>query len=484
MIILDFRSKTHIYKIEKIKVLLHVLKVCIIFKLELILQTNKRAAKITIWKTDKSHNPMFIIVMKPETRLIFSNINNLIKQCSVITNPTIMISRLIYQHKNNELHNIYLPRVSNFVTSKINYINETQILAGLTNRKIVEKFINFNKNNVNKIVDFDNNIEYANFNLPIKVMNKRHKFLPFGQEPINNFDNSRLERLKGVSKISVIIPTTLNAIQKHFKFASLVDQISNLLISTQIQFEIILVIGPEVNSFELIEVIKNYSDIIVVKEESKFNFSRRVNKGLSAAKNEFIWVINDDVRISSHSSAGEDLLIAINLASELSTGIIGTFLMEGGLMNHAGFQIYNETADHVLRGSQFSNIEAMNCFRVREVTGVTGANIFFLKNTIQKLGNFDETFPSEYSDVELCLRANNNNLQNYVIRTRNFTHFESSTREYSLDPRHQLLRVLAKYDIDYKYDPYKFTIPYCCLQDLLGTNVNLKEINNHELLKK
>ena len=68
MIILDFRSTTHIYKIEKIKVLLHVLKVCIIFKLELVLQNNTRDIKITIWKTDRSHNPMFIIVMKPETR--------------------------------------------------------------------------------------------------------------------------------------------------------------------------------------------------------------------------------------------------------------------------------------------------------------------------------------------------------------------------------------------------------------------------------
>ena len=484
MIILDLRSIIQISKIEKLKVILHVLKVCVIFKLELRLQNNSRSTNLTIWKTNSSLSSKFIIIMKPDTRLIISNINKLITYCSLVTKPTIMISRLIYQHKNNELHNIYLPKVSSFVIDKINYINETQIIAGIANREDVEQFINFNKNNVNRIVDFNKNVKYDNFDIPIKVINKRHKFVHIGLESINNFDTSGLDKLKEVSNISVIIPTTLNIIQKHFKFTSLLSQVSNLLISTQINFEIILVVGPEVNSFELSELMKNYPEIIVVKDASKFNFSRRVNKGLAAAKNEFIWILNDDVRISSHNSAGEDLLIAIQLASDQSTGIIGTFLMEGGVINHAGFQIYNETADHVLRGSQFSNTEAMNSFRVREVTGVTGANICFLKKTIEKLGNFDETFPLEYSDVELCLRANNNNLQNYVIRTRNFTHFESSTRKYSLDPRHQLLRTLAKYNIDYKDDPYKFTIPYCCLQELSDTNLNLYEIDNNELLKK
>lgn len=476
MIILDLRSTTQIGNIEKFKVFLHILKVCIIFNLELRLQNNSRTINLTIWRTIRSQNLKFIIIMKPDSRLIVSNMNKLITHCSLITKPTIIISRLIYKHKNNELHNIYLPKASSFVMDKVNYINEIQIVAGLANHKVIEQFVNFNKNKPNKITDFDYNLEYDNFDIPMKVINKRHKIVHFGSESINNFDNSGLVKLKGVSNISVIIPTTLNTIQKHFKFTSLLNQVTDLLISTQIKFEIILVVGPEVNSFELSELMKNCPEIIVAKEESKFNFSRRVNKGLAAAKNEFIWILNDDVRLSSHNSAGEDLLIAIQLASDHSTGIIGTFLMEGGLINHAGFQIYNETADHVLRGSQFSNIEAMNSFRVREVTGVTGANIFFLKKTIEKLGNFDETFPLEYSDVELCLRANHNNLQNYVIRTRNFTHFESSTRKYSLDPRHQLLRTLAKYNINYKDDPYKFTIPYCCLQDILGTNINLNEL--------
>jgi GT2 family glycosyltransferase len=246
--------------------------------------------------------------------------------------------------------------------------------------------------------------------------------------------------------------------------------VTNLLNSLQIKFEIILVIGPEVNRYELKELVKNFPEIIIVTNELLFNFSRRVNDGLAIAKHDLIWLLNDDIRIINHNSVKEDLLIAYCLAKKSTTGIVGTFLMEGNLINHAGMQINDEIADHILRGSQFSNLEAMNAFRVREVSGVTGANIFFLKKTIEELGNFDETFPLEFSDVELCLRANKNGLQNYVIRTKNFNHFESSTRDNSLDPRHQILRALTKYEIEYKEDPYKFTVPYCCLKEMSETN--------------
>ena len=101
MIILDLRSIIQISKIEKFKVILHVQKVCVIFKLELRLQNNSRSTNLTIWKTNSSLSSKFIIIMKPDTRLIISNINKLITHCSLVTKPTIMISRLIYQHKND-----------------------------------------------------------------------------------------------------------------------------------------------------------------------------------------------------------------------------------------------------------------------------------------------------------------------------------------------------------------------------------------------
>ena len=64
MIILDLRSTTQIGNIEKFKVLLHILKVCIIFNLEFRLQNNSRVINLTIWRTIRSQNLKFIIIFK------------------------------------------------------------------------------------------------------------------------------------------------------------------------------------------------------------------------------------------------------------------------------------------------------------------------------------------------------------------------------------------------------------------------------------
>jgi len=484
MIILDLRLKKYISKFEIFKVFLHVAKICIMFELEFRIQTNKSVVNLTKWRNKSLRNSKLIIIMKPETRIVYSNLGSLIATSLKITKPTIIISQLIYQHANNDLHKIYLPKVSNLIIKKFNYINEIQILAGLTNHNDINEFVDFNRKNMDKISEFRSNIKYESFDFPVKVIKKRHEYIPFGRDLFDNFNISESDKLNDTNNMSVIIPTTLNTVANHFKFSSLISQVSNLLNSMNINFEIILVIGPEVNSFELNELERIYPEIIIVTNKSIFNFSRRVNDGLAVAKHELMWILNDDIRIGNHESAEDDLLIAMQLAKKPTTGIIGTFLMEGGLINHAGIQIHDEIADHVLRGAQFSNLEAMNSFRVREVIGVTGANIFFLKNTIQKLGNFDETFPLEFSDVELCLRANKNGLQNYIIRTKNFIHFESSTRENSLDPRHQLLRALTKYDIEYKEDPYMFTVPYCCLEEMVETSHSFKKMGSQGLVRK
>jgi GT2 family glycosyltransferase len=470
MIILDLRSKKYFSQVEKIKVILHLVKISFMYKLEVRIQNNKRVFSFIIWRKKLFKKTNFIIIMQPESRLIHRNLESLIRKSSTIIQPTVIICPLIYKHLNNQLHKIHLPKVSKLIINKINYINEVQIVAGFPTQKDVEQFVEFNHFNKDRIVEFKNNLKYENFDLPIKVLKKNHDFKQYGRNLFDNFEISDEKKFRENSNVSVIIPTTLNTVANNFKFSSLIDQVTNLLNSLQIKFEIILVIGPEVNRYELKELVKNFPEIIIVTNELLFNFSRRVNDGLAIAKHDLIWLLNDDIRIINHNSVKEDLLIAYCLAKKSTTGIVGTFLMEGNLINHAGMQINDEIADHILRGSQFSNLEAMNAFRVREVSGVTGANIFFLKKTIEELGNFDETFPLEFSDVELCLRANKNGLQNYVIRTKNFNHFESSTRDNSLDPSHQILRALTKYEIEYKEDPYKFTVPYCCLKQMSETN--------------
>ena len=41
----------------------------------------------------------------------------------------------------------------------------------------------------------------------------------------------------------------------------------------------------------------------------------------------------------------------------------------------------------------------------RNVCAVTGACLAIRKNVFEELGGFDESFPVNYNDVDLCLRA-------------------------------------------------------------------------------
>jgi GT2 family glycosyltransferase len=484
MIILDVRLKQDLSKVEFLKIFLHALKICFFYKLTLVLQSNSRTIKIKWFIKKDVLTSKIIIILRPQTRIIINNFSKLLKEISSLKEPTIIICQIIYQHYDTDPILVHLPKVSKLVIENVNYVNEIEIIAGIPDQEAMEKFIDYNRNVPNKISEFDAKINYKSFGIPIKVLKKSHELMKVGEVPINNYHISDKGTINQPFNVSLIIPTTLNKIDDYFTLPSLLDEATDLLNSINAGFEIILVVGPEVNKSSLENVTQVRPDLIVIHEKSMFNFSRRVNRGLLSARNELIWVLNDDIRISRHQSSIDDLLVSLHLAKKESTGIVGTFLIDGGLINHAGVQIYGEVADHVLRGSQFSKIEAMNAFRVREVTGVTGANMFFQKKTLEKLGLFDETFPAEFSDVEICLRANKSDLQNYVVRTKNFTHFESSTRQNSLDPRHQLLRTLTKYGIDQKIDPHHFTIPYCCLKEMSEINNHLKEKDFQGLVKK
>jgi hypothetical protein len=484
MIILDIRLKQDLSKIEFLKIILHALKICLLLKFVFVIQSNSRTFKLKSLTRKNFITPKIIIMLRPNTRIIINNLSELLEDLSSLKEPTIIISQSIYQHYNTEAILVHLPQESSLILESIDYINEIEIVAGIPDQETMESFIDYNYHNSNKIREFKTKMKYKSVGMPIKVLKKSHELIKVGDVPINNYPTPSEIIINKQFKVSLIIPTTLNKIDNYFTLPSILNQASDLLNSINMGFEIILVVGPEVNESSLTNLTQLRPDLIVIHDKSMFNFSRRVNKGLLSAGNELIWVLNDDIRISKHQSAKDDLLVALHLAKKGSTGIVGTFLIDGGLINHAGVQIYDEIADHLLRGSQFSKIESMNAFRVREVTGVTGANMFFQKKTLENLGLFDETFPAEFSDVEICLRANKNDLQNYVVRTKNFTHFESSTRENSLDPKHQLLRTLTKYDIDQKVDPYYFTIPYCCLKEMLETNSHSEEKVRQGLVRK
>jgi GT2 family glycosyltransferase len=468
MIILNLENYKKYSIGELIKVFLHVLKISLIFGLNMRLLTSTKSYnfEIRILKIKKISNVMLFI--SPESRYIPENIEKIIKYSMTVQEPHLVITDLIYEHQDNLKSYVHLPKMSFEVLKKYDYISEVGIIIGIKVDGDLESYINFNVENFRNVFEFNNSLNTLNFQFPSKVVKKRHEFEIEKKTVGDNFPK-RIKNNGNKDHLSVIILSTLNDInpikQETLSINSLVNSIINLMSYQSVDFEILIVVGPEVNKANLESITQEFPTIKILNDKQQFNFSRRANLGIATAKNDQIWLLNDDVFTRDDSSTFEDVQLALELINNSTTGIVGTFLIQDGLINHAGIQFRGNVADHVLRGTQYSRIQCMNFFRVREVTGVTGANIFFSRKTFNKVGAFDESFPMEYSDLDLCLRASKSSLNNYVIRTSNFIHLESSTRKNSLGETHQILRIEAKYGMENHYDLFNMTIPYCCLEN-------------------
>ena len=465
MIILDLTNSTSISKIEIFKIILHTIKVCLVFNWTLSLKINSGYMKITptLVQIVFRQKSKLVIFLKPYSRLNIVFLEELSEISNKIFNPTIIITDLIYLHDEGKLSYVHLPSYSPELIKKFDYTKDIGIYIHFENWGDCEK--------VNLAIELSNEINVIKFPFPVKTIKKNHAYSDsvIVLKIQNNHMKYELVENFVEQKVSVVIPSKLEYMveTKFYGITSscsmVIEQVSKHLKSLKIEFEIIVIVGPDVNQENLSTALSRDTKFINIADEQDFNFSRRVNLGLQSAQHNLIWLINDDVEIIDDSSTLQDIRIAIELANREPTGFVGTFLLDSEkVINHAGIKIYGEIADHYLRGTPYHDKQAMNLFKVREVIGVTGANLFFSKNQIKKLGLWDESYPNNFNDLEISLRAKEQGLQNYVIRTNNFIHFESKTRNAKIIETEKLLTILTQYKVKYEEDPYKFTIPNCC----------------------
>lgn len=465
MIIVDLIDYKSVKKTELIKILIHSMKCCLLFNWTLTLKFKSKYIRITpgILQKFLHQKTKIVIVLRPFSRLDLKNLQKLKNISQKINKPTFIISDLIYHHLGHNLTYVHLPEYSPELIRKFDYTKEIGIYLCLDNWQDFKK--------VDLVNPCEIKIDIKKISVPLKTIKKFHLYsvLPVIPGSLNEkLDYEQVENLIS-QKVSVVIPSALqyrgaiNFNDLTSSFSELIKQVYNHLSALNIEFEIIVIVGPEVNRDNLCKALSGNIKFICITDEQHFNFSRRVNLGLQATQYDLIWLLNDDIKIINHSSTLEDISIAIELVNRNSTGFVGTFLLDSKqVINHAGIQIYGEIADHYLRGTLYTQKQAMNLFKVREVSGVTGANMFFSKNQINHIGNWDESYPNNFNDLEISLRAKEHGLENYVIKTNNFIHFESKTRNNKILETEKLVKILNQYKVKAEVDSYKFTIPNCC----------------------
>jgi GT2 family glycosyltransferase len=163
-----------------------------------------------------------------------------------------------------------------------------------------------------------------------------------------------------------------------------------------------------------------------VRYTGPFNFAAMNNLGARHATGDVLVFMNDDVEPLD----SEWLTALLAHANRREVGAVGAKLIyPSGAIQHAGIVIgIMEGAGHLHRntfGSPYWNWLPFT----RNVSAVTGACLAIRKSVFEELGGFDASFPANYNDVDLCLRARQAGYEVIVEPAAVLRHYECQSRQ-------------------------------------------------------
>lgn len=167
-------------------------------------------------------------------------------------------------------------------------------------------------------------------------------------------------------------------------------------------------------------------DCVRVPYSGPFNFAAMNNLGAGHATGDVLVFLNDDAE--PLDSVWLSAMLAH--ANRREVGAVGARLLyPSGAIQHAGMVIgILEGAGHLHRntfGSPYWNWLPFT----RNVSAVTGACLAIRRSVFAELDGFDESFPVNYNDVDLCLRARRAGYEVLVEPAAVLRHYECQSRQ-------------------------------------------------------
>jgi GT2 family glycosyltransferase len=156
-----------------------------------------------------------------------------------------------------------------------------------------------------------------------------------------------------------------------------------------------------------------------------FDFARMNNLAAAQATSPYLLFLNDDVIVQQR---GWDQAMAATLARP-QVGIAGAILeYPNGTLQHAGVVTgMGDAAGHCGRFQLSSDLWPW-LRNTRDVSAVTGAMLGIRRELFHEMKGFDEAFPVNYNDVDLCLRIRQAGLRVLCLNLGRVIHRESQTR--------------------------------------------------------
>lgn len=237
-------------------------------------------------------------------------------------------------------------------------------------------------------------------------------------------------RLAPERRVSVVIPTAgQSALVRGQRRALVVEAVRSLLERTDhAQVEVVVVHDTPTPSAVLDELCAVAAEqLVLVPFDRPFNFSEKVNVGVSHSSGDRLVFLNDDIEAISHGWL-EQLVAPLD---EPDVGLTGAKLyFSDQTVQHAGHAYYNAGYHHPFKFWTRDEVGPFGELVVnREVSGVTAACAAMRRDAFFAVGGFTETLPGNFNDVDLCYKVRAAGLRTLFIATSELHHYESQTRE-------------------------------------------------------
>jgi GT2 family glycosyltransferase len=188
----------------------------------------------------------------------------------------------------------------------------------------------------------------------------------------------------------------------------------------------IVVVQHRIGDIAAMDRLLSAYDCERVPYTGPFNFAAMNNLGARHASGDVLVFMNDDVE----PLESEWLTALLAHANRREVGAVGARLVyPSGAIQHAGMVVgIMEGAGHLHRntfGSPYWNWLPFT----RNVSAVTGACLAIRTKVFDELGGFDESFPVNYNDVDLCLRARQAGYEVIVEPAALLRHYECQSRQ-------------------------------------------------------
>jgi len=245
--------------------------------------------------------------------------------------------------------------------------------------------------------------------------------------------------------------TDVSIVVVSYNTSDLIQKCIDSVIKFSDNFSYEIIIVDNCSSDKSAEIIKKkYSDLILIENKSNVGFGRACNSGIGISNGEYVFLLNSDTILTNNAISYFLNFMRLNNFNH-DIGVIGSCLLDSKFKTIHSFGSFPSFKGEINR--LFSNHDKENLIDKFALTGfqevdyLTGANLFFCKETVGKIGYFDPDYFMYYEEVDFQKRMAINNLKRLVIKGPKIIHLQGMSFDATMTSKKKFMI----YDSMFKY---------------------------------